>query len=379
MAFDVIVVGGGVMGCSIALCLAKRGVGTVVLERSVPGAEASTVAAGILAPLIEHGFAGPETRLGIASRERHAAWAASLHDALGIDVGFRRCGAMWAALDEAEAASLDARATRIAEAGGRVERLSPDDARRREPGLSPAVLGALDLPEEAQVEPTIFLRALALEAAREGVVFRTGEMVRRVLVEGGRARGVQLERGRLEAAHVVVAAGSWTSLVPGLPAPAAAVRPIRGQLVTCERRPLVARRVLFGAGGYIVPRPDGRVVCGATMEDKGFQKEVTLGGLAEVLSRALRLAPGLADAALLGHAVNFRPASPDTLPLVGPAGPEGLWLATGHHRNGILMAPLTAEIIADAITLTPSTLPDLPALDPRRFGASTTHPAEESP
>ena len=364
---DVVVIGGGVMGCAIALRLAQRGVRAIVLERSVPGAEASSVAAGILAPSIEHAPGTVEHALGLAGRDRHGTLAAELRDTLGIDVGFRRCGAMMVALGDDEARAL---ADRAAGLELRAALVPGDEARRREPALSPDTRAALDLADEAQIEPPSLLRALAIGAERAGAVFRAGATVRGVRIEGGRALGVMTDGGTIDAAHVVVAAGSWTGQIPGLPAPASVVRPIRGQLVHAELRMPIARRVLFGAGGYVVPRPDGRVICGATMEDAGFQKEVTLGGALEVLSRATRLVPGLAGATLTGHAVNFRPSSPDTLPLVGPAGPDGLWLATGHHRNGILLAPVTADLIAESITGAASSFADLAALDPRRFARS---------
>jgi glycine oxidase len=365
---DVLVIGAGVMGCAIAHRLASRGVRTVVLERSVPGAEASTVAAGILAPLVEHGAPGVATRIGIASRELHETLALELREQEGIDVGFRRCGAMMVALDPGEEAELRARTTAIAE-HGRCEAIDGSEARRRELHLAPSVCAALDLPDEAQVDPPLLVRALAIAAERAGAVFRVGATVRGVMVEGERARGVLTDAGPLHAAHVVVAAGAWTALVPGLPAGAGAwrVRPIRGQLLWAETRPPIARRILHGGGGYVVPRPDGRVICGATMEDAGFRREVTLGGIATVIARAVRLVPALAEAPLVSQAVNFRPESPDGLPLVGPTGVEGLWLATGHHRNGILLAPITAALIAAQIAREPAPIADAPALDPRRF------------
>jgi glycine oxidase len=366
---DVVVIGGGIMGCAIAHQLAIRGARTVVLERSVPGAEASSVAAGILAPRIEQSR-GAALRIGIDSLERHAPLAARLRDELGIDVGLRLCGAIALAWDERELRELEARAATLGSTA-EAELLDGDEARRREPKISRQAIGALDLPREAQVEPPLLLRAIALAAERAGAVFRSGSAVRQVRVERDRARGVVLEDGSLDAGHVIVAAGSWTALVPGLPAdPASRVRPIRGQLVHAELRPPIARRVLFGAGAYVVPRPDGRVVCGATMEDVGFRKEATLGGIGEVIARAIRIAPDLAGAAIGAHAVSFRPWSPDDLPLVGAAGPDGLWLATGHHRNGILLAPLTASVIADLVTDGRTTIADADAMDPRRFARS---------
>lgn len=362
------------MGSAIALRLASRGVRTLVLERSVPGAEASSVAAGILAPRIEHPEMGPALRLGIKSRDLHERLALEVRETLGIDVGFRRTGAMIVGFDH-ERDALEARAVAMKEMSAPADLLDGNGARNREPNLSAEARCAIDLPDEAQVEPPLLLRALAIGAARAGAEFRSGTTVRHVRVERGRARGVQLDTGEIHAEHVIIAAGSWTSMVQGLPKAASVVRPIRGQLLHCEMRPCVAKRILFGAGGYIVPRPDGRIVCGATMEDVGFRREITLSGMAEIISRATRVVPALSHAELTHSAVNFRPMSPDELPLVGCAGPEHLWLATGHHRNGILLAPLTAELMADFVTQTPSCIGDgdVRAIDPLRFATSESN------
>lgn len=371
---DAVVVGGGVMGSAIAWRLASRGVRTLVLERSVPGAEASSVAAGILAPRIEHPEMGPALRLGLQSRDLHERLAHEIRETLGIDVGFRRTGAMIAAFDH-EGDDFEPRTLAMKEMGAPVEFLDGHAAREKEPHLSAEVRCAIDLPDEAQIEPPRLLRALAIGAARAGAEFRSGTTVRHVHIERDRARGVVLDSGEIHANHVIIAAGSWTSLVQGLPMTASVVRPIRGQLLHCDMRPCIAKRILFGAGGYVVPRPDGRVVCGATMENVGFRREITLSGIATLIARATRLVPALAHAELTHSAVNFRPMSPDELPLVGCAGPEHLWLATGHYRNGILLAPLTAELIADHITRSPSQIceDDVRAIDPLRFAHSESH------
>ncbi len=170
-------------------------------------------------------------------------------------------------------------------------------------------------------------------------------------------------------AHAIIAAGSWTSLVPGLSsAHARAIRPVRGQLVHVELRAPICRRIVFGEDAYVVSRRDGRVVCGATSEEVGFSKEVTLAGVVEVSARALRLVPGLAAARFVMPDVSFRPASSDGLPLIGPAGPDGLWLATGHFRNGILLAPATAELVSAMVSGEQSSLSiDASIFDPRRM------------
>ncbi|MEM1417680.1 MAG: FAD-dependent oxidoreductase, partial [Myxococcota bacterium] len=188
-------------------------------------------------------------------------------------------------------------------------------------------------------------------------------------VEAGRCRGVRLGAERLDAAHVVVAAGSWTSLVPGLGLDAARVHPVRGQVLLTETRPPLFRCLVFGAHGYVCTRPDGRVLCGSTEERVGFRREVTLGGVRSIVDLATRLAPRLAEAPLRDQWSSFRPGTADGLPLVGGAGPEGLWLASGHFRNGILLSAVTAELVAAQLggTLTDELAALAAPLDPRRF------------
>lgn len=352
---EVVVVGAGIVGCSLALALADRGVQVVVLERSVPGAEASTVAAGILAPHVEHPDDGILGTFGEASRELHAAWAERFRDDEGLDVGFRRTGALVVAEEEA-LASLHERVAHHRARGVACELLDGDSARRLEPALSPRIAGAVLLPDEAQTEPPRFLRALTLACERRGVRF-VRSVVRQIRIERDRVRGLELENEELPATAVVVAAGSWSALVAGAggsgPTGArglAAVRPVRGQLVHAEAHARLVQRLVFGNGVYIVPRGDGRYVCGATTEEAGFEKDQTLGGIHGVIGGALRTAPLLTSARLTGHNVNFRPGTPDGRPLIGRGAAEGLWIASGHYRNGILLAPRTATLLAAAMT-----------------------------
>ncbi|MAQ18512.1 MAG: glycine oxidase ThiO [Sandaracinus sp.] len=370
---DVLIIGGGVMGCSTALRLQRAGMSTLVLERSVPGAEASSAAAGMLAPGAEAGHPVAEDhvdallRLGSWSRDLHETQAAWIREEHGVDIGFRRTGAMVVAF-AGEEAKLAEHAASLG-ASYPHELLAGDPAREREPSLSSEVVRALDLPAEAQLEPVLLLRALALAAERAGAVFRSGAYVHEILTGGDRVRGVRVGPEVLEAPHVVVAAGSWTSLVPGLELAAAGIHPVRGQILATETRPPVFRRLIFGAGGYVATRPDGRVLTGSTEERVGYRREVTLGGIRSIVDVATRLAPRLAQAPLRDQWSSFRPGTADGLPLVGAAGPENLWLASGHFRNGILLAPATAELVAHHVlgSAIPEDLP-LALVDPRRFG-----------
>lgn len=363
---DVIVVGGGLMGCSVAYRLAKDGAEVTVLERSVPGAEASSAAAGILGPSVESFDDALALQLGRRSRELHEELAEELDEHFGVDVGFRRCGVVKVALNALELDELKQQAERLRVQGVRCDEWSAADLLREEPSINPEALGALSIAEDAQVEPRKLLSAVALGAEREGVKFRTGSTVRSIDVEGGRVRGVQLADGTLRADRVVVAAGSWTTQIPGLPLSPETIHPVRGQMITTHTRPPLFRRVVFGAGGYVVTRPDGRVLCGSTMERVGFARGNTFGGMADVIDKATRIAPSLREAAIDSHWSSFRPGTPDGLPLVGETQVEGLFVASGHYRNGILLAPLTAELIADALRGESESRQAM-ALSPRRF------------
>jgi glycine oxidase len=366
MSPDVIVVGGGLMGCSVARRLAKDGMRVLVLERSVPGAEASSAAAGILGPTVESFDDALALQLGRRSRELHAELADELDELFGIDVGFRRCGVLKIALDQAELDALDVQASRLEAQGIRAQRWTPDELLHEEPAANPDATGALSIPEDAQVEPKKLLSAMALSAEQEGAIFRTGSTVRSIESEDGRVRGVRLDDDTLEADRVVVAAGSWTTLVTGLPLPPKTIYPVRGQMIATHTRPPVFRRIVFGAGGYVVARPDGRVLCGSTMEKVGFERGITFGGMADVIRKAVRIAPSLAFAPIDDHWSSFRPGTPDGLPLVGETTIAGLFVASGHYRNGILLAPLTADLIAEAMSGAPSSR-EAKALSPRRF------------
>jgi glycine oxidase len=366
MRDDVVVIGGGLMGCSVAYQLAKQGAEVTVLERSVPGAEASSAAAGILGPSVESFEDALALQLGRRSRELHAELADELDELFGVDVGFRRCGVLKVALQEDEVSLLDRQAESLRVQGVRCERLSGEELRREEPSIHPEVLGGLSIDEDAQVEPRKLLAAVALGAEQEGVHFRTGSTVHAVESEGGKVRAVRLANERIEAERVVVAAGSWTTQIPGLPISPESIFPVRGQMITTHTRPRLFRHVVFGAGGYVVTRPDGHVLCGSTMEHVGFTRGISFGGMADVIAKATRIAPSLADAPVNAHWSSFRPGTPDGLPLVGETHIEGLFVASGHYRNGILLAPLTAELISRALAGETDGR-EAEALSPRRF------------
>jgi glycine oxidase len=365
---DVAIVGGGIMGCSVALRLAARGLAVTVIERGIPGAEASSAAAGILGPQMEADGPGPLLDLGLRSRALYPALAAELRDATGIDIGYVNSGVLAVALDEAGEAELGARRTWQSARGLRVEALSADLVHQTEPNLAPEVRAALRFPDDAQVNARDVARAFSQAAALAGARFLQGRYVRRVVVQGGAAVGVELDGEVLPCGAVVVAAGSWSGLVEGAGVPATLVRPARGQMVSIETRPPLFRHVVSVHGrGYLVPHRDGTVLAGSTLEMAGFRKEVTVGGLAQILTLARTLVPGLGDAPVTGSWSNFRPYTEDHLPVLGQTPVAGLVLATGHFRNGILLAPITAEIIAELVATGASSI-DLAPFSIARFG-----------
>jgi glycine oxidase len=232
----------------------------------------------------------------------------------------------------------------------RASLLDGASARAVEPELSADVLAAAHFPEDAQVDPPVLLRALMAALARNPRVnVRAGTTVERLLVEKDRCVGVKLGDGEVRADATVLAAGSWSSLVPGVPAELPPVRPVRGQIVLLDERPPRLRSIVFQGGGYLVPRGDGRVLCGSTMEHVGFRKEVTAAGVHEILGRALACVPSLGTAQLSSTWSNFRPRVEGRSGLVGASPLPGLFLATGHHRNGILLSKVTADDAANAI------------------------------
>ncbi len=342
---DVAIVGGGIIGLATALELSRAGLKPLVIERGRPAGEASTAAAGILAPLAEAHAADAFFALGLESRELWRTFAASLEEASGTSVGFETCGALKVAFDETSERELrDAFAWQQA-AGVRSALLDEAGARALEPGLSPSVRAALHLPEEAQVDTRRAASALVAAVRAAGIEIRAAA-VKAVHVENGRACGVELANERLQAGAVVLAAGAWTGILPGSGLREGVVRPARGQLVQYALPTRRLRNVVFAPGGYLVPRADGRIIAGATLEFVGFDKSNTEAGLRHVRGVATRVLPELETQRAGDWWAGLRPYAEDHLPVVGPGKWERLFVATGHFRNGILLAPVTAQRLA---------------------------------
>jgi len=338
------------MGTSAAWELARHGARCLVLERSVPGAEASSAAAGILGAQAEAHAPGPMTELCLASAARYAKFAATLGKETHIDVGYRACGVLRVGFEPAAVTKLARAAAWQSKRRLSVERLGKRDLARLEPALSPKLSGGVRFAGDSRVDPKALLRALHIAALARGVRFQSGVFVRRVALEGGRAVGVVLDDGsELRAKNVLVAAGSWTSLIDGIGLPPGRVIPARGQIVELELPTPPLSHIVFGPGAYLVPRDDGRVLIGSTLEFVGYEREVTAGAVRDLLQRATALVPALERAALRGTWSNFRPYTKDELPLLGRSAIPGLFLSTGHYRNGILLAPISAEIVRAAV------------------------------
>ncbi len=381
LSVDVAVVGGGVIGLAVAWRARQRGLSVLVLERGQIGEHcASTVAAGMLAPVseVEFGEAGRRAlELGLRSAELWPEFAAELQRAAGVDVGLRRSGTLLVARDADEARELERQLALREELGLHAQRLRPSAVRELEPALAPTVRLGLLASDDHSVDPRRVLAALRKACAGAGVQLREHSPVVGVeLDEGGSASGVVVGGdapaggGRIGAGRVVLATGAWASQLEGLPAAARLpVRPVRGQILRLRdpAGPGLLGRVLRYDGGYVVPREDGRYVLGATMEERDFEPRPTAGGVYELLRHARELLPGVLELELEEVCVGFRPSTPDNIAAIGPSAVSGLVWAAGHHRNGILLAPLTAELLADVLEGRSAELPR--AVDPTRFTA----------
>lgn len=362
-------IGAGVMGCAIAWELSRRGAQVTVLERSVPGAEASSAAAGILGAQAETHAPSRGFALALHSRARYAEWAKALIKATGIDIEYRRCGVLRVALDKLALREAIREPRFQLESGCKVDQLSARQVRARVEVLTEAVQGAVAFPDDARVDPPKLLRALRIAGERAGARFQSGMYVQRAVSHAGRVSGVALEDGRLlSAAHVVVAAGSWSSLVQGVPLPASGVVPARGHIVELQLATPLFAPVIMGPRCYLVPRDDGRLLVGSTLEFVGFRREVTAGAVHTLLDAAIELVPALREANLGGAWSSFRPYTQDGLPLIGETDTQGLIVATGHYRNGILLAPGTADIVT-ALVLGKRPALEIGAFSPMRVQA----------
>jgi glycine oxidase len=347
---DVIVIGGGVAGAASAWSLAREGVSVALLERDAIAGQASGAAAGMLLPVAESEGPGPLRRWGLRSLERLESLCPELRDRTGIDPEYVASGAIRVASSRPGAQALEERARELIAYG--CEWLDTRALRAAEPQLSPASMGALWSPREAHVRSPLLVRALALGAEQLGARVETGVSVQGLVREGDRVVGVRTNAGEWSASHVVlctgawvVSAGEWLGLDRGIP-----VEPVRGQILSLDAPSPRFGPIVLGDDAYLVPKRDGSVVVGASEERVGFDCRVTAEGVRRLLDAAAKLVPAVADVSFRGAWAGLRPATPDGLPMIGAfPGVEGLVIAAGHHRNGVLLSAVTGDLVAGII------------------------------
>ncbi|MGH7046281.1 MAG: glycine oxidase ThiO [Stellaceae bacterium] len=345
-----VVIGAGVIGLGIAWRLAQGGCAVTVYERDTAGHGASWAAAGMLAAAVEtEPGEEPLLALTLESQRLWPDFAGELAAVSGMPVGYRDEGTIVVALNRDDAEQLRFNYEFQRGLGLSLEWVSGAEARRREPHLRPGITGAVLSPCDHQVDNRLVVRALAIAAQRAGVRLQEHCPVHEIETTGGRATAVVTARGREAADIVVLAAGAWSREIGGVPiAHRPPVRPIKGQMLALRMDPAapLLRHVVWLPNGYLVPRGDGRLIVGGTVEERGFDPSLTAGGLLALIEGAWRAVPAIEELPIAETWVGFRPGSRDDAPLLGPSGTPGLVIATGHHRNGILLTPVTAAVIA---------------------------------
>jgi len=348
-------VGGGIIGCATAYELAKAGCRVTVLERDTPGGEASGAAAGLLAPLGESREPGPFQTLAVESWRLYPKVVEELEAATGMNVQYVTAGTVYPLPGGPEIEAARERMTWPLARQFGVELLEDARLREREPALADDIPAALFVQGDHWVNNERLVAAYAQAAAGRGVVIRSGVEVSEIVIEAGRVRGVVAEGARLEADAVLLAAGAWSGQLmvsrrgasrgERLP-----VEPVRGQMLCVSNSPPLLGHAVHGRSVYLVPRPSGELLVGATVEHVGFAREVTDEAIERLIDEAVSLVPGIGARALLSSWCGFRPWAPDSLPILGPwPGVDGLFVATAHFRNGILLAPITAHLLGQCV------------------------------
>jgi glycine oxidase len=371
-AADLIVIGGGVIGLAAAREVARAGMAVTVFDQGDFGSGATCAAAGMLSPLGEATSGGDFFEFGLHSLRMYEAWVRQLEEESGIRVEFRKSGKIRMAFSAEEVSDLRQRAKLGEEFGMGIRWLEGGELRAEAPGIMAHPDAALLIEEDFRVDNRSLARALVKAAAGSGVNLQPRRKVSEVMHDRDRVTGVMLDDGSFQPSNrILLAAGAWSGSIGGLPRPPK-VRPIRGQMLALRLNRALSPRVIETDEVYLVPRDDGRVLIGATVEEAGFTTGTTGGGIRTLLNAAAKLAPTLDDAQLVEVWSGFRPGSEDGFPILGPDPvTEGLLLATGHYRNGILLAPATAELIASYATgrnTMRSLFPD--AFAPARSGAA---------
>lgn len=328
---DVLVIGGGIIGLATAIALSQRGARVTVVERDICGRGATWAAAGMLAPEAER-LEGQLLDFGIRSREMYPQWIANLMRLSGLDCGYWCCGMIAPILEESDRQAV----------ASHPKYINREESYKRQSGLGELVLGALWLPEDGQVNNRQLAQALLTAARSLSIKILEGVTVYQIVRDARRVIHLDTSAGKLQSDRYVLATGAWTRSLLPLP-----VKPIKGQMLSVFDRDRQLQRVIYAPSCYIVPRQDGKIVIGATVEDKGFEQGLTAAGIAQLLNRAISVYPAIANMPITETWWGFRPHALNEIPLLGASDYENLILATGHYRNGILFAPITAKLISD--------------------------------
>jgi glycine oxidase len=366
--FDVVIAGGGLIGGAIALELAQAGLRVALFERGEPGREASWASAGILSPAPESPAMIPLVPLAQASMSLYPGLVANVEELSGQNVGYRPFGTMDALFSPEATRELSTLIALHHGLGLKAEPLRPEDARDLEPSLGPDLEAAALRPDEASVDNRALTQAVLLAAQNSGVEIRSGQAAEAVWREGGRCAGLKLRDENVSAKWTIVASGAFSASIKGaeLYAP---VRPAKGQMISLRANDLKIERVLWSEKIYLVPRNDGRILAGASVEYVGFDKQVTAGAVQKILAAAIEMVPGLAGARIEETWAGLRPDSPDHLPILGPTDLDGLLIATGHFRSGVLLTPITARLMREWVSQQAVSV-DWDRLSPMRFAAA---------
>jgi len=375
--FEAAIAGGGVIGGAIALELARAGLRVAVFDRQQAGQEASWAGAGILSPAPENPGMVAMVPLGKASLALYPEFVGWVEEISGKSTGFRPKGTLEALFSHDTKAELSTIIALHHGLGLKAEPLRAEDARELEPALSEEVEAAVLRPEEGSVDNRALTTAILKAAERSGAEIFSGDGAKAIWREGNRCAGLLLQNEKVEAKWTIIAAGCFSATIEGI-APYVPVRPAKGQMAALRADDLKMERVLWSEKIYLVPRNDGRILAGATIEYAGFDKRTTAGGIGKILSGAIDLAPGLANARLEETWAGLRPDSPDHLPILGPTDVDGLLIATGHFRSGILLAPVTARLVREWIT-EQRVSADWDRFSPLRFPSATADAASRVP
>jgi glycine oxidase len=364
---DAVIIGGGVIGCSIAWRLAERGLSVTVIERGLPGKAASWAAAGMLSPLGETRQHPDFLALAQASRSRYPAFLDELQNAAELDIEFGAPGKLEVAFDADELHALGA-----AFHGLPVRVVGAPDVHRLEPALAQGIKGGIWFEQDAFVDNRRLAEALWTAGLRRGVRFRTGDAATGLCIEAGRTSAVRLSSGDIPCKVAVISSGAWSAQLQNLPRPLP-VFPVRGQMLALQTLPSPLTHIVQSSGCYLIPRAGDRVLVGGTVERVGFDSTITPVAIQQLRSAATRLLPALASATVEATWCGLRPCTPDELPILG-SDPDvhGLYYATGHYRNGILLAPITADLIS-ALICGSDTLAQLNTFRIDRFAHEQAH------